>query len=108
MSTFYEKRDLLANGKKPRDVYDPSDTAEAATANDAIGATTAEVDSYGISGRPEALNQNNVMLNFGIGQKFHFSKRFHIKVYIRDQIILGTAQGFDNLLSIMGGVGFRL
>ena len=48
------------------------------------------------------------MFNIGIGQKFHFSKRFHLKFYVRDQILLGTDQGFDNLLSIMGGLGFRL
>ena len=110
LSKYYQKRELLANGNKPRDIYFPdAEGDEQATAsNNSIGATPEEVNSYGVAGRPEVESQTNLMFNVGIGQKFHFSKRFHIKIYIRDQILLGTEQGFDNLLSIMGGVGFRI
>lgn len=112
-STFYDKRDVLANGNVPRDVYrdpdvdDPDAAAEAQRQNAKIGATVDEVNSYGVDGRPDPLNENHILINLGIGQKFHFSRMFHMKVYIRNMTLLGTAQGFDNLLAIYGGFGVR-
>ena len=114
LSKFYEKRDVLANGNVPRGLFTPDDTGDpdvdsaAQTANNNIGATISETNSYGINGRPDALDQTNLLFNFGVGQKFHFGGAFHLKIYIRNQVLLGTSQGFDNLLSIMGGAGFRL
>ncbi|NRA65194.1 MAG: outer membrane beta-barrel domain-containing protein [Pseudobacteriovorax sp.] len=112
-STFYAKRDILANGNSPRDVFTPeTGTAEqiqqAQERNSQIGAQISETSAYGEAGRPDPKSETNLMFNFGIGQKFHFSKRFHVKVYLRNMTLLGTAQGFDNLLAIMGGAGMRL
>ncbi|SMF66673.1 outer membrane beta-barrel domain-containing protein [Pseudobacteriovorax antillogorgiicola] len=113
-STFYEKRDVLANGKVPRGLFTPDNTEnqeqneQATIANNQIGATISETDSYGSNGRPDPLSQNHIMFNLGIGQKFHFGGSFHLKIFIRNQLLLGTSQGFDNLLSIMGGAGIRI
>ena len=113
-STFYQKRDILANGNTPRDVFTPEDEgtpeqqAQAKEKNNGIGATVAQTGSYGIDGRPSAEDETNVMFSFGVGQKFHFGGRFHVKVYLRNMTLVGTAQGFDNLLAVMAGAGMRL
>ncbi len=116
-STFYEKRDVLANGKTPRGAFIPDDGPDesvnqiARDTNDKIGArvdVASDANSYGDAGRPDPLSENHLLFNLGIGQKFHFGGRFHFKVYLRNMTLLGTSQGFDNLLALMGGVGMRL
>ncbi|MFW7382049.1 MAG: outer membrane beta-barrel domain-containing protein [Oligoflexus sp.] len=113
-STYYGKRDFLRNGNVPRDIYtEVDDTAdevarqEAARKNAGIGATVDDFDSWGTPGRPDARNENHVMLNIGVGQKFHFARRFHLKIYVRNMTILGTAAGYDRLFAIYGGGGVR-
>lgn len=109
-SKYYAKRELLANGKVPRGTYiDPAanDPEAAAENNGKIGALPNETDSYGTLGRPVVQNKGNPLLNLGIGQKFHFGKLFHMKVYIRNMTLVGTDQGFENLLALYGGVGIR-
>lgn len=116
-STFYRKRDVLENGNTPRGEFIVSDTgndaadAAADASNDQIGARVdvpSDFNSYGIAGRPDARSETHLLFNLGVGQKFHFGGRFHFKVYIRNMTLLGTTQGFDNLLAIMGGMGMRL
>lgn len=109
-STFYPKQELLKNGKLPRGQYTnpaTSDPAKAAEANNKIGALPAESQYYGIEGRPEAQNGSNVLLNLGLGQKFHFGRMFHVKFYVRNMTLLATDQGFENLLVLYGGAGIR-
>ncbi|MBC7658640.1 MAG: outer membrane beta-barrel domain-containing protein [Chitinophagaceae bacterium] len=109
-SKFYPKRDVLENGNTPRGTYIDPNTNDAATAaanNAKIGATADQTDSYGIGGRPKPLSQGNPLLNLGIGQKFHFGKVFDVKVYVRNMTLLGTDQGFDNLLVLHVGLGMR-
>jgi outer membrane beta-barrel protein len=109
-SKFYPKRELLANDNIPRGVYiDPADdtTGQAAANNAKIGADKTEVFAYGKAGRPTIKNEGNVLLNLGIGQKFHFGKLFFVKVYIRNMTLLGTDDGFENLLGLHGAVGMR-
>ncbi len=108
-SKFYPKREVLENGNVPRGTYiDPTnDPVAAAAANSKIGATADQTDSYGVGGRPKAKSEGNVLLNLGIGQKFHFGKLFFVKVYIRNMTLLGTDQGFENLLGLHGAVGVR-
>lgn len=111
-SKFYPKQEILKNGNVPRGVFidpnDPQNNPQAAAENNAkIGALIEDTDSYGVNGRPEPRTEGNVLLNLGLGQKFHFGKHFHIKVYMRNMTLLGTDQGFENLLALHGGVGFR-
>jgi outer membrane beta-barrel protein len=113
-STFYRKQEVLKNGKVPRGPFSippenptPEDIEQVNSSNDQIGATLEESYAYGLEGRPDPLSENHVVLNLGIGQKFHFGKLFHFKIYIRNMTLIGTAQGFDNLLSVNGGLGVR-
>ncbi len=109
-SKFYEKRETLENGNVPRGTYiDPAtnDPVIAAATNNKIGASVTDTNSYGIGGRPIPKDQGNVLLNLGIGQKFHFGKIFFVKVYIRNMTLLGTDQGFENLLTLHGAAGIR-
>ncbi len=108
-SKYYAKRDKLANGNAPRGTYtDPAnDPQEANEKNATIGALPTQTDSFGKGGRPIAEDKGNPLLNLGIGQKFHFGKLFHVKIYIRNMTLVGTDQGFENLLALYGGVGIR-
>ncbi|MES2744794.1 MAG: outer membrane beta-barrel domain-containing protein [Bdellovibrionota bacterium] len=108
-SKYYEKREKLGNGNEPRGQYtDPTNNEAVATEkNKTIGATINDTNSYGKGGRPLVQDKGNPLLNLGIGQKFHFGKLFHVKVYIRNMTLVGTEQGFENLLALYGGVGIR-
>lgn len=113
-SEYYKKLDVLANGNVPRGKFidetglTGEELEKAKINNGAIGANPG-VDpiSYGLAGRPVPEDKTNPLLNLGIGQKFHFGKLFHIKVYIRNMTLIGTEQGFENLLALYGGVGVR-
>jgi outer membrane beta-barrel protein len=106
-SVFYEKQEILRNGNAPRGTYQTGTRPEDTAANAKIGALPNETNSYGIDGRPDPISNSNVMLNLGLGQKFHFGKMFHIKLFVRNMTLLGTEDGFDNLLALYGGVGLR-
>lgn len=110
-SVYYPKRDILENGKVPRGTYtnpaNQQDPSQATANNNKIGALPSEVNSYGELGRPDVVNGTNVLLNLGLGQKFHFGKLFHLKFYVRNMTLLGTDQGFENLISLYGGAGLR-
>lgn len=114
-STFYPKLDKLRNGKNARGEYydvedgaSPSDVQAANEANANIGASVDETDSYGVGGRPDPVDETNLAINFGVGQKFHFSKMFHLKMSLRVTTLVATSTGFENLVSLSGGFGLRL
>jgi outer membrane beta-barrel protein len=114
-STFYRKRDTLNNDNRARGEYyevgedaTAAEIQEAKERNDGIGATVDQVNSYGLDGRPDPVDETNIALNFGVGQKFHFSKIFHLKVSLRMTTLVATSTGFENLVSISGGFGLRL
>ena len=105
MSDFYARRDTLNNGNAPSgDVIDNGGTK---TIPDNIGASAAQSDSYGDSGRPIAESQTNLLVNVGVGQRFHFAKRFNVKVELRNFTLLGTQSGFENMFALWGGFGMR-
>lgn len=109
-SNYYPKQDRLKNGNAPRGEYiDPTknDPDEANASNAKIGALPDQPQYYGIDGRPVPQAGSNPLLNVGIGQKFHFGRLFHFKVYVRNMTLLGTDKGFENLLAIYGGAGLR-
>lgn len=105
-SRFYPKQETLRNGNKSRGEFDPNGD-QLPPPRGPIGADVNDAGSYGVSGRPDPQSQNNVALNLGVGQKFHFGKSFHIKMYLRNMTILGTETGFDNLFALMVGAGLR-
>ncbi len=99
-STFYPQTTTLKNGKESR--------GEFSTSNQPTGGASAdETDSYGTPGRPAAIQQSHPMIEGGIGQKFHFGQKFHIKAELRDNIVVGTPGGFDMFFTLWGGVGMR-
>lgn len=109
MSTFYEKLDqvVLANGSV-RPSRTPNEGATGTTPEQlGVGCPLGDVDCYGINGRPEAQSQTHPFVNLGVGQKLHINKLMHVKLELRNMTLLGTHSGFENLLALWGGVGFR-
>ena len=72
-----------------------------------IGCPLGDTDCYGLNGRPEAVSQSNPYINLGVGQKLHITQNLHVKLELRDMILIGTHSGFENLLALWFGVGFR-
>lgn len=103
LSDFYPKQDTLRNGNQSRGVFDADGNSD-----DNLGAGPDELYAVGEDGRPDPESQQHVLANLGIGQKFHFGNRFHIKLYLRNMTLLGTDAGFDNLFVLYGGFGLRL
>jgi outer membrane beta-barrel protein len=65
-------------------------------------------DQYiGESGRPAPQSETNVLMHLAVGQRFHFLKRFVVNASLDNYTLLGTEAGFDNFLTLMGGVGVR-
>lgn len=107
-STFYAESTLLRNGKPSRGA-----APEGSSTVNLPGATKGQKDStgkllYGPEGRPDPLDQSPPYIDFGIGQKYHFAKRFNFKVELRNFTLVGTDQGFENFFTLWGGFGARL
>lgn len=102
-SKYFEEKTVLNNNNSARGQY-----SEPGTGGPVIGAAATELDSYGELGRPEALDTTNVMFTAGVGQKYHFAKRFSFKIELRNYTLLGTDSGFDLFFTLMTGIGFRL
>jgi outer membrane beta-barrel protein len=111
MSKFYPKQEKLKNDMPTRGTYENKDgDADSISAEELkqFGADpTSETYAFGIEGRPTPVSQTNVLFNLGVGQKFHFAKKFHVKVFLRNMTLLGTHDGFENLFALYGGAGMR-
>lgn len=105
-TTFYPKSTTLANNKQSR-----GDFSSNGAATDP-GAKPGETSKdgkllYGKEGRPTPSQESKILLEGGVGQKFHFGKSFNIKAELRDHIVIGTPNGFDMFFTLWGGVGLR-
>jgi outer membrane beta-barrel protein len=109
MSKLYPKMETLNNGKKSRgDYLDANNNGNIDQDEvNAFGADINDTESFGKEGRPTPENGSNIVFNLGVGQKFHFAKRFHIKMFIRNMTLLGTDSGFENFFALYGGAGVR-
>lgn len=106
ISDYYPQQTDLKNGKTSRNkFYDPDQPDSASNVKPGAGAD--ETTSYGIDGRPAPETSTSPMINVGIGQKYHFMKRFHIKAELRNYTLLATPTGFDNFFTLWGGFGVR-
>jgi outer membrane beta-barrel protein len=112
MSEFYPKqaedpqtgRKYRLTSNQPPDANPGDDIVEPAA-----GVDPSRTDAYGIDGRPQVQKESNVYINLGIGQKYHFGKKFHVKFELRNFTTLGFGEsGISNNLKIVGGVGLRL
>ncbi len=104
-SDYYPLSTELRNGKPSRGTFPESGTG-------GPGARPGETDAdgnllYGTEGRPDVVNAANPLVNFGVGQKYHFAKRFNVKAELRNYTLLGTDSGFDNFFTLWGGFGMR-
>jgi outer membrane beta-barrel protein len=61
----------------------------------------------GDGGRPVPQSETNVLMHLGVGQRFHFLKRFVVNASLENYTLLGTESGFDNFLTMMMGFGVR-
>lgn len=104
MSQFYPQQKTLFNGYPSRGEFNKDGTFPD---SGQIGAEPEETDSYGIDGRPVPESQTHLTVNLGVGQKFHFGKRFHLKMYLRNFTLLATEDTFQNLFALYTGVGLR-
>lgn len=110
MSQYYAKQDTLKNGNTSRPFSYDKTTNEPIDENSKpikAGASATETYAYGTDGRPDPEPNSNVLLNVTVGQKFHFGGLMHVKLYLRDMLIVGTQTGFENLLSLHVGLGVR-
>lgn len=103
MSTYYPLQTELTNGNPARGTY-PKEESDGNPDN--IG--TQDESLIGIDGRPEAESNSNIVMEFGVGMKYHFLKRFNFKMELRNYTLLMTQAGFDNFFTLMGGFGVRL
>ncbi len=105
MSTFYPDSETLKDGK--------TTSRCSATENEQGGGYTFDCgtrneDYIGKAGRPDPESSTLPIVNLGIGQKFHFGKRFSVKVELRNTTILGTPSAFENLVAVWGGLNLRI
>jgi len=103
MSDYYGKLTTLNNGRPARKAA-PGRTGDTVTD---LGIGCDDDSCRGIAGRPTPEAQATPYLNFGLGQKFHFQRRFHFKVELRNMTLVGTESGFENLVAVWGGFGAR-
>lgn len=110
-SDYYQKSLELRNGKPSRGTFPEKGSSED-NENNRPGAKKDESDEngllYGPEGRPAVQSQSTPFVNFGVGQKYHFAKRFNFKIELRNYTLLGTESGFENFFTLWGGLGIRL
>lgn len=107
MSEYQPKTPEFENGTKTRGTFCVKKDAQAGKCNAAGNPGTTDAELVGEAGRPVPQAQTNVLGHFGVGQRFHFFKRFLFTASLEDYLLLGTDSGFDNFLVIMGGLGVR-
>ena len=105
-STYYPKQEKLRNGKISRGEFNP----DGSNPDNSIGyyPNSNEPVSYGMEGRPDPENELSPVLNLAVGQKFHFTKKIHLSVYLKNLTILGSSTGFENLFLLAAGIGVRI
>ena len=63
---------------------------------------------WGVEGRPDAKPETNFYVMASLGQKYHFFKKFHISLEVKNYTLLFTEDtGFDNFFTLNGGIGIR-
>lgn len=111
-STFYPQQITLANGNISRGTAPPEEEINDICSEDNIPGVCPQLDGsheayIGDAGRPTPASESTPTITLGVGQKFHFKKRFNFKAEIRNYTLLGTASGFDTFFMTWLGVGVR-
>ncbi len=110
LSNFYKKQsEVPGTGQKYRLTAGQVPDAPPADGVADVGVDASQTELYGIDGRPKVEKETNIFINLGIGQKYHFAKKFHVKFELRNFTTLGFGEsGIANNLKIIAGVGMRL
>lgn len=106
LSTFYPKSLELRNGETSRCVARDNEDNNGEYGYYNCGTTDEQY--IGKEGRPDPESSTLPIINLGIGQKFHFGKKFSFKVELRNTTILGTPSAFENLVAVWGGLNIRI
>lgn len=114
-SEYYPESVNLRDGRRARAPF-PRDVLGCPKGSDSKGNKVAgvcpddpEINSLiGIAGRPTPQSQSTPTMTFGIGQKIHFKKYFHIKGELRNYTLLGTESGFESIFAVWLGLGVRI
>ena len=108
MSDFYPKRTTFADGKLTRNAdFCTKQGATTTGCKTDSNPGTDDDTQIGVSGRPLAQSESNVTIHVGLGQRFHFLKRFLLTAGLENYTLIGTESGFDNFFTLMGGLGVR-
>lgn len=102
MSKYYPKKTTFDDGTPLRGPLPATGSGSPKP-----GTAPENTDLWGVNGRPAFENQSTPMFTLGVGQKFHFFKRFNLKMEIRNYTLLGTEAGFDTFFAVWGGIGLR-
>ncbi len=100
MSDYYPLAATLKNGK-------PARGTQISNQPNSVGASGSETNSYGKAGRPTPESQTTPALDAGIGLKYHFAKRFNVRIELRNFTLVGTPDGFESMFALWSGFGIR-
>lgn len=104
MSTFWKQQTTLkGTDRANRGTFNADTSVQSGNP----GASASETDLYGVNGRPDPEATTNIQATVAVGQKYHFTKNLHLRLELRDYLLLGTSSGFDNFIALTGGLGFR-
>lgn len=105
-SALYPKSTTLRNGTLSRGPL-PSDFPGGCPGSPGVCPNNSDVErQIGSNGRPDPTDEVSPVLTFGIGQKFHFMGRYHVKGEIRNYTLVGD-NGAEMYLSLLLGLGMR-
>ncbi len=108
MSTFYPESLYLRNGKKARGQLPLDFPPTGCPQSLGVCPDDKDADSLiGANGRPDPQADISPMLTFGLGQKFHFAKRFHLKTELRNFTLIGGPNTYEAYFALWLGVGVR-
>lgn len=103
MSDYYNKKTSTDDGRPYRGVFpDASDTSSSTP-----GVSATETSQYGKAGRPAPVSTTSPMITAGIGQRYHLSKNFNLKIEMRNYTLIGVPGGVDMYFSVWTGLGVR-
>jgi outer membrane beta-barrel protein len=107
LSTFYPESLNLKNGKLSRGLLPDGFKGTCPSTFGVCPDDPNYNELVGASGRPSSESQTNAMITLGIGQKFHFANRFHIKAEVRNFTLFGGPLGYEAYYALWLGAGLR-
>lgn len=106
-SKFYPMSKTLRDGRLSRGEFPEGvDTVEPLK-EPGVSPLDPEVNNLiGIKGRPDPSDEISPLLNSGVGIRYHFWKRMHLRAEIKNQFLI-SKEGLEYFLMFWGGLGIR-